>query len=469
MQRLAALSAHHQPMIIAYYDEIMDQDVLRVVKKIRKRAGLPEMDNEPSKPSASKKEIKHHSLLPKYNVEIQTDALSKEGTSLPITRRTGRNAKKEYREVIDFVDYEYKEEDAPLRPKMKMPPRGRVPSNKPSKPTPKTTLERPRHKKPPKLDIGLAMQVENYDSPSKHIQVTEGNLNVPSHDDSFTLFPETPQEVFQQRPLFMCAAATTSQPSFSFDIPETKVSTESYDTSTVCSKSAKAVPVQYEDSIFDRFMDRIFGPPMDVDTRSMVTDRGPEDDDSLIADSYIGEYYRATSPARCTQSPIQRPKPGAKQPALKHFQSLVHLLPTSERLHQGRRSRSVLEAVVDQILSRVSSIKLPHPPLPDYGDFDDEETTAFMTEFSVPISHPPTTADDDDDDDDSSVDTTTVGPRMPMKPTVIMQTLQHWDALDAESLSMESFSASSSSDSSSLSDSSDTMASKSYMFDRYDV
>lgn len=463
MQRITSRSAaRHQPIIIAYYDEIMDQDVLRVVKKIRKRAGLSEMDNEPIKPSTRQREMKHHSLLPKYNVEVQTDALNKEQKTLPITRRTGRNAKKEYREVIDFVDYEYNEEDVPLRPRMKMAVRNAIPSSKPGKPISRKTLERPKHKKPPKLDIELARQVEDYDSPSKHIQLTEEkvSLGVPSHDDSFTLFPETPQEVFQQRPLFMCAPATTVQPSFSF-------AENDDDASSIYSKSTQASSVYYKETMFDRFVDRIFGPLVEMDAASVLSDRRPEndDDDSLIADSYISEYFRATSPAGLRQAPlkqkVQRPKLNAKQPALKHFQSLVQQLPSKERSNLARRSRSVLDNVVDQILDRVSSSKFPLPPLPEW-DEEDDETTAFMREISFPISQRPTTTTTSTEDS-SSVDTTTMGPRLPARPKVIMQTLKRWDALDAESLSMDSFTSASSS-----SDASNTIASKTYMFDRYD-
>jgi hypothetical protein len=392
MQRLNSRSARHQqPMIIAYYDEIMDQDVLRVVKKIRKRAGLPEMDNEPSKPSTSKKEIKHHSLLPKYNVEVQTDARSKEEKHLPITRRTGRKAKKEYREVIDFVDYEYKDEEIPLHPKMKMVPRKCVRGNEPgANRILNKNLERPKHKKPPKLDIALAMQVEDYDSPSKHIQRTEGKvtLGVPSHDDSYTLFPETPQEVFQQRPLYICAA-TNSGASFSFDIQGTKTAAETDDDDesfSMHTKSTQAARIYPVESMFDRFMDRIFGPLLEMDTNSLISELRPEDDDSLIAESFIGSYYRATSPTRRTQ------------PALKHFQSIVQLQAPAERLkaRPARRSRSLLEDVVDQILSRVSSSKIPHSPSSDSTTDSDEDTMAFMTEISFPISHYGTTTDDDD-------------------------------------------------------------------------
>ena len=209
-------SSHHAPMVVPYYDESLDQDVLRVVKSIRRRAGLnlpPEAKPIKAAPAASRgerrREQRHIQSLPKYNVEVQIDSpFFKEKPSVSSVSITRKFPRKGFRDEFDFVNYEYNDENQlpPKKPTMLIRPKAldcTVPdfivstTKKASQPRIMNTMLT--------VDTLIASQVKDPDSPTRHIQRIEALSGASSTADSPSVFNDVISPISVQPYSFVCS------------------------------------------------------------------------------------------------------------------------------------------------------------------------------------------------------------------------------------------------------------------------
>ena len=170
---------YHHPIVVSHYDEILDEDVLRVVKMIRRRAGInsPQESKITKAATATPKVMndrscrreQYYQSIPKYNVEVQTDSLFlKEKPSVPSVSITRKFPRKGFRDEFNYVEYEYNDENQlPLK-------------------TPTIMVKTKHHeyitsiprvtngtKRPPTVDTFIAAQIKDPDSPTRHMQLIE--------------------------------------------------------------------------------------------------------------------------------------------------------------------------------------------------------------------------------------------------------------------------------------------------------
>ena len=185
-------TTYDQPMVVSYYDESLDQDVLRVVKMIRRRAGIslpPEANfiktafaTPRARNDRSGKREQHIQSLPKYNIEVQTDSpFHKEKPSVPSVSITRKFPRKGFRDEFDYVEYEYNDEN-------QLPPRKPTMSTRPKfhEPIASNPIVVGVTKRPPMVDTFVAALVKDPDSPSRHIQLIEERTMATFSDTSST-------------------------------------------------------------------------------------------------------------------------------------------------------------------------------------------------------------------------------------------------------------------------------------------